>query len=231
MKRWKKILIFLLRLFASLRISNLMARVMPSKPTASAAMSASALASVTSGPKYSAPLSRSQLSSLLRSDSVVLPRRIDLIVVHCSDTRADQDFTIQKLAACHKARGFGDYPGYHVYIRRDGTCYYCRPLRVKGCHVSGWNANSVGVCYEGGHLPIGSPRKYGDTRTQAQIVALQEVVATLRDCFPNARVVGHNELNPMKACPCLSQSAMKELSQAALLPQQCDNAPPIENPC
>ena len=214
MNKWKRFILFLLRLLASLRVYNLMASPKSSKDTANAATSVSALASVTSGPKFSEPLSRSQLLSSLRSDSVVLPRRIDLIVVHCSDTRPDQDFTIQKLMASHRARGFGTYPGYHVYIRRDGTCYYCRPLDIKGCHVSGWNTNSVGVCYEGGHLPIGAPRKYGDTRTPEQIVALQDVVATLRDCFPDARVVGHNELNPLKACPCLSPAAMKELSQA-----------------
>ena len=33
-------------------------------------------------------------------------RDINLIVVHCSATRVNQDFTVEQLEACHKARGF-----------------------------------------------------------------------------------------------------------------------------
>ena len=32
-------------------------------------------------------------------------RKIDLIVVHCSATRINQDFPVEALEACHKARG------------------------------------------------------------------------------------------------------------------------------
>jgi len=31
-------------------------------------------------------------------------RKIDLIVVHCSATRVNQDFPVEALEACHKAR-------------------------------------------------------------------------------------------------------------------------------
>ena len=31
-------------------------------------------------------------------------RKIDLIVVHCSATRINQDFPVEALEACHKAR-------------------------------------------------------------------------------------------------------------------------------
>jgi len=77
-------------------------------------------------------------------------RRIDYLVLHCSDTRPDQDFTVEKLQQCHAQRGFGRYPGYHIYVRRDGTCYLTRPLWMRGCHVKGYNSWSIGVCYEGG---------------------------------------------------------------------------------
>ena len=52
-------------------------------------------------------------------------RDINLIVVHCSATRVNQDFTVEQLEACHKARGF-DTIGYHYYITKDGTLYPCR---------------------------------------------------------------------------------------------------------
>ena len=49
-------------------------------------------------------------------------RKIDLIVVHCSATRVNQDFPVEALEACHKARGFRSI-GYHYYITKDGMVY------------------------------------------------------------------------------------------------------------
>ncbi len=187
--------------------------------TESAVKNARKLASVTFGPRSCELWSRSELLSWLRSASHQVPRTIDLIVLHCSDTRPSQDFTLEKLAASHRARGFGKYPGYHFYVRRDGTLYYCRPLSIAGCHVKGYNANSIGVCYEGGHreneivlsggekekgkmknLPVS---KYEDNRTAEQQVTLHELLSTLHELFPEARIVGHRDLPGVaKACPC-----------------------------
>ena len=161
---------------------------------------------VTFGSSCSRVLPRSQVLSLLRSDCL---RRISLLVLHCSDTRPDQDFTIEKLMRCHRARGFGTYPGYHLYVRRDGSMYYCRPVSERGCHVKGHNAFSIGICYEGGHSC--SPEyKYEDNRTAEQMVVLDEVLKLLHEVYPEARIVGHCELNPCKACPCLDPPASKE---------------------
>ena len=132
-----------------------------------------------------------------------------MLVLHCSDTRPDQDFTIEKLMRSHRARGFGTYPGYHLYVRRDGSLYYCRPIAERGCHVKGYNSNSVGICYEGGHSC--SPEyKYEDNRTAEQMVVLDEVLKLLHEVYPEARIVGHCESNPCKACPCLDPPASKE---------------------
>lgn len=49
-------------------------------------------------------------------------RKISLIVIHCSATRVTQDFTFEKLEACHLARGFHGI-GYHYYITKDGVIY------------------------------------------------------------------------------------------------------------
>ena len=108
---------------------------------------------------------------------------------------------------CHQLRGFGQYPGYHVYVKRDGTMYYCRPVSMIGCHVKGFNAHSIGVCYEGGLDEQGKPK---DTRTEAQKEVLHEVFSLLKECYPTARIVGHHELYPGKACPCLTPPASKQ---------------------
>lgn len=76
-------------------------------------------------------------------------RKIDLIVVHCSATRINQDFPVEALEACHKARGFRSI-GYHYYITKDGVVYPCRPESEEGAHARHYNAHSIGICYEGG---------------------------------------------------------------------------------
>lgn len=75
-------------------------------------------------------------------------RNISLIVLHCSATRVNQNFTIEQLEACHKARGFQTV-GYHYYITKDGTLYPGRPESQMGAHAKGFNAHSIGICYEG----------------------------------------------------------------------------------
>ena len=138
----------------------------------------------------------------------------NLLVLHCSDTRPDQDFTIEKLMHSHRAKGYGAYPGYHLYVRRDGTLFYCRPVAERGCHVKGYNTNSIGICYEGGHS-CSPDVKYEDNRTAEQMVALDEVLRILHEIYPEARIVGHCELNPRKACPCLDPPASVEYSYIA----------------
>ena len=49
-------------------------------------------------------------------------RRIDLIVIHCSATRATQCYTVDDCRRDHRARGFADI-GYHYYITRDGVVH------------------------------------------------------------------------------------------------------------
>ncbi len=122
-------------------------------------------------------------------------------MLHCSATRPSVRFTFEKLLACHKARGFGQWPGYHLYVRRDGTLHYCRPVSRVGCHVANHNAHSIGVCYEGG-LSDCPEYRCEDTRTAEQMVVLHEVLTVLHECYPEARIVGHHDLNPGKACPC-----------------------------
>ena len=156
-------------------------------------------------------LPRSQVLSLLQWDCRRSARKIRLLVLHCSDTRPDQDYTIEKLMTSHRARGFGTYPGYHLYVRRDGTLYYTRPVNIRGCHVKSFNSQSLGICYEGGHS-CSLEQKYEDNRTAEQMVVLDELFKILHAIYPEARIVGHCELNPRKACPCLAPPASVEYS-------------------
>ncbi len=42
---------------------------------------------------------------------------VRFLVLHCSATRRNQDYSVEQLRRDHKARGFYDI-GYHFYIRR-----------------------------------------------------------------------------------------------------------------
>lgn len=117
-------------------------------------------------------------------------RKIDLIVVHCSATRINQDFPVEALEACHKARGFHSI-GYHYYITKDGVVYPCRPESEEGAHARHYNAHSIGICYEGGLDEKGKP---ADTRTPAQKASLEDLLYSLVLDYPDAEILGHRDL-------------------------------------
>lgn len=138
-------------------------------------------------------------------------RTITLIIIHCSATCEDRPFTEQALEAAHRQRGF-DGTGYHFYIRRDGRILTTRSPERPGAHARGYNAHSIGICYEGGLDHYGMPK---DTRTEWQRHSLRVLVRTLLLDYPGAQVVGHRDLSPdlngngevkpmewTKQCPC-----------------------------
>lgn len=137
------------------------------------------------------------------------PRKINMIVLHCSATRENQNFTIEQLEACHKARGFRTI-GYHFYITKDGTLYPGRPESQIGAHAKGYNAHSIGICYEGGLDAHGRSK---DTRTEAQKITMEELLRSLLVDYPDAEIVGHRDLPGVhKDCPCFDTKAwLKEI--------------------
>ena len=125
-------------------------------------------------------------------------RRIDKIILHCSATLPGQRVDVETITLWHKQRGFKTI-GYHFFIDRSGTIHAGRPLEQQGAHCKGQNAHSIGICYEGGLDYDGCP---ADTRTPQQRTSLDHLLTRLKAAFPQARIVGHNQLNPHKACPC-----------------------------
>ena len=92
--------------------------------------------------------------------------------------------------------------GYHYVILPDGVVEHGRPLFYQGAHVGtprNYNNQSIGVCYVGGRNANG---EIADTRTLAQKQALVRVLTLLKSQYPNAKIVGHRDLNKGKACPC-----------------------------
>lgn len=150
-------------------------------------------------------------------------RRIDEIIIHCSDSPEGRNDKAEDIRKWHKQRGFSDI-GYHYVIDLDGTVEQGRPIEQAGAHCTGHNSNSIGICYIGGAYwrdgvnAKGKPIKGKDgkavlmpkdTRTTLQRMAMKELVAQLREQFPHATVHGHREF-ANKACPCFDVETLTE---------------------
>ncbi len=140
-------------------------------------------------------------------------RVINTIVIHCAASvngvslaRLGQSCTLEgigKTAAqvingWHRNRGFNRTPtwrrnfntqlghvGYHYVIDTDGVTETCRHRDEQGAHALGHNLNSLGICIVG-----------TDKFSRTQWLALRELVRSLLELYPNARVCGHRDLSP-----------------------------------
>ena len=124
---------------------------------------------------------------------------IKFLVLHCSASRCNQDYSVEQLRRDHKARGFYDI-GYHFYIRKDGTMTQHRKLLEVGAHARPYNRCSIGICYEGGLDEKGKPC---NTMTAEQETRLVDLFRNLKILFPKAKIVGHRDLpgTTPKECP------------------------------
>lgn len=146
-------------------------------------------------------LSKVEDGELMRSSESVR-----FLILHCSATRCNKDYSVQQLMRDHMKRGFRTI-GYHFYIRKDGTATQHRKLLEVGAHCRPYNRCSIGICYEGGLDEHGKPC---DTRTEAQTVRITELLYKLHKLFPKAKIVGHHDLPGItpKDCPCLDTHAV-----------------------
>lgn len=125
-------------------------------------------------------------------------RKINQIIIHCSDTIEGKNFTVDDIRRWHKARGWIDI-GYHYVVYLDGSIHRGRSEEVVGAHCEGHNAHSIGVCYIGGKEA--GTFKAKDTRTPAQKESLIRLLIDLVCRYPDAEIVGHRDLANRK-CPC-----------------------------
>lgn len=139
-------------------------------------------------------------------------RTIDSIIIHCSATICNKDFTAADIDRWHRHRSFNGI-GYHFVIRLDGTIENGRAIEKPGAHCVGWNNRSIGICYIGGLDACGHP---ADTRTPKQKEAMKTLINRLQhEYFGIRSILGHRDTSPdlngdgriepnefIKACPC-----------------------------
>ena len=141
-------------------------------------------------------------------------RRINAIIVHCSDTPEGRPHTVADIRSWHIKKGYGDV-GYHYVVYIDGSLHEGRDVDLVGahCRAGGQNPHSIGVCYVGGCegevkngkiVPKENERGHHipkDTRTTAQKEALLNLLNGLRVLYPCAKIYGHHDFEKGKACP------------------------------
>ena len=142
-----------------------------------------------------------------------MPRRINRIVIHCSDSAfGDADI----ITSWHKERGFVTI-GYHYVITNgfksskneydtnfDGLLQRGRPINDVGAHVTGFNLESVGICLIG-------KSKF----SLKQLTTLIGLIRVLMGSYPSihlSRVVGHNELTKGKTCPNFNVQIIRDMT-------------------
>ena len=138
-------------------------------------------------------------------------RVMNTIVIHCSATKEDKDYSVADIKKWHLQRGFNDV-GYHFIIKLDGTIEIGRPLDKVGAHVNNNNTGTIGICYIGGLDSKGKPK---DTRTDEQKDSLLNLITLLKNNINIKEIKGHRDFSKdlnnngkidkfeyIKDCPC-----------------------------
>ena len=124
-------------------------------------------------------------------------RLINEIILHCADTKITQNFSIDDVRRWHiEERGWSDV-GYHFYIRLNGSLELGRPIEKSGAHCKGKNANSIGVCFEGGKMSNGD--KWSSPML-SQIVSYNRLQEYLFSVYGQLTVSAHYQYST-KSCP------------------------------
>lgn len=119
-------------------------------------------------------------------------RKINKIIVHCSDSDYSHHDDISVIRDWHvKERGWRDV-GYHFFIKKDGTVQKGRDLSEVGAHVKGQNNDSIGICLSGRH-----------DFTSSQFTSLKSLLFDLIRMFnlKTSDVYGHRDFDRNKTCP------------------------------
>lgn len=125
------------------------------------------------------------------------PKAIKYLTIHCAATPRDRDVKATTISRWG-IQTFGRI-SYHHIVELDGA--KVRTLRddQRGAHVAKANTGNIGICYVGGVEQDNVP---ADTRTDAQKIAIRELVAHYRLKYPGVVVRGHRDWPGVaKACP------------------------------
>ena len=125
-------------------------------------------------------------------------RKIDLLVIHCSDTAGGDAASIRKYHI--EKNGWMDI-GYHYVILRNGKIEPGRPESDIGAHCRGFNVTSLGICLVGNNSAYEST---ADDFTDQQLDSMVRLIRHLqiKHRIPLDGIKCHYELDAWdKTCP------------------------------
>jgi len=126
-------------------------------------------------------------------------RNIKNIVVHCTATPVTA--TLQSIKYYWKTvRKWGDTPGYHYLIERNGTVNPLLDESKVSYGAYGHNLESIHLAYIGGIDIQGNPL---DNRNVLQMDSMYFLIEDLLKRYKLSSVCGHRDFPGVKkACPC-----------------------------
>ncbi len=127
------------------------------------------------------------------------PRTIKYIVLHCTATPVNTSLeSIQRY--WKEQRGWGDTPGYHYIIKRNGAIIQLLDESKNSDGVYAHNSACINIAFIGG---VDKEGKAVDNRSEAQQHAMFGLIVRLSDKYPGAETLGHRDFPGVKkACPC-----------------------------
>jgi len=121
------------------------------------------------------------------------------IVIHCSQTRPSQKWGVKDIDRVHREFGWLKI-GYGIVIKRDGTIEQGRQDDEVQAHVKGYNHTAFGLCLVGG-ANEDNWKQPEDNFSAEQWESLKTELTRLVKKYPDARIVGHYDLDKHKTCP------------------------------
>lgn len=124
-------------------------------------------------------------------------RTIEYIAVHCTAT--SQTTTVSSIQEYWKNNLKWKMPGYHFIIKPDGEVVKLLSVDEVSNGVKGFNSKTINISYIGGIDEYGNPK---DTRTEAQKIAILNLLKLLKTRYKSAKIQGHRDFPGVKkACP------------------------------
>lgn len=138
-------------------------------------------------------------NQLKKQSKVKTNRNIKYIVIHCTAT--PQNTTVESIKKYWKEqRGWGDTPGYHFIILKNGTIVQLLDEKKNSYGVYAHNSECINIAYIGG---VDKNNKPIDNRTDAQKHSMFNKIVELMEKHPAAKPLGHRDFAGVKkACPC-----------------------------
>ena len=123
--------------------------------------------------------------------------RMKYLIIHCTATPEGREVTAADIKAWHTnptgkgGRGWKQV-GYTDLFKLDGTVERL-VQKNEDANVDPWEVPNAGGMSRDGRTPK-------DTRTAAQLKAMEKYVKDFHHRFPGVKIIGHNRL-AAKACP------------------------------